>query len=304
MTDCGASSESCCTSLDVSGGTYFRTYTPNWGSGGSPPPEGNPATVSGFRLDKYEVTVGRFRQFVTAWNGGTGYTPAAGSGKHTHLNGGQGLASSDSAGTYELGWLAPDDSKVAPTDTNLACKARYVTWTASAGNNEALPINCVNWYEAYAFCIWDGGFLPSEAEWEYAAAGGSQQREYPWGSTDPGRGNQYAIFGDGVGTCYYPSVGPCTGVANIAPVGTATQGAGVWGQLDLAGNVWEWNLDSYAAYVDPCADCANLAATASRLVRGGYFYVPATILLPPNRNDSPAAYRSNCLGLRCARSAP
>ncbi|MGO9835775.1 MAG: SUMF1/EgtB/PvdO family nonheme iron enzyme [Polyangiaceae bacterium] len=34
-------------------------------------------------------------------------------------------------------------------------------------------IDCVNWYESYTFCIWDGGFLPSEAEWEYAAGGGS-----------------------------------------------------------------------------------------------------------------------------------
>ena len=47
-------------------------------------------------------------------------------------------------------------------------------------------MNCVNWFEAYAFCIWDGGFLPSDTEWEYAAAGGSLQREYPWGSTAPG----------------------------------------------------------------------------------------------------------------------
>jgi formylglycine-generating enzyme required for sulfatase activity len=45
--------------------------------------------------------------------------------------------------------------------------------------------------EAYAFCIWDGGFLPSEAEWECAAAGGPDQREYPWGSTDPGTANLY-----------------------------------------------------------------------------------------------------------------
>jgi formylglycine-generating enzyme required for sulfatase activity len=304
MTNCGANTESCCTSLEVAGGPYFRTYTPNWSSGGSPPPEGDPATVSAFRLDKYEVTVGRFRQFVNAWNGGSGYMPPAGSGRHAHLNGGQGLANSGSPGTFEPGWAATDDSNIAPTNTNLACKALYVTWTASAGSNENRPINCENWYEAYAFCIWDGGFLPSEAEWEYAAAGGSQQREYPWGSTDPGTGNQYAIYGDGSGRCSYPGPGlvTCTGVANIAPVGTATQGAGVWGQLDLAGNVWEWNLDWYASYVDPCADCANLAPTSSRAVRGGYFYVPATILLPSDRNSSTPAYRSNCLGWRCGRT--
>jgi sulfatase modifying factor 1 len=78
MTNCGSPSESCCTSLEVTGGTYERTYA---NAGGGPTgPEADPATVSGFRLDKYLVTVGRFRQFVNAWNGGAGYTPAAGSG--------------------------------------------------------------------------------------------------------------------------------------------------------------------------------------------------------------------------------
>ncbi len=126
----------------------------------------------------------------------------------------------------------------------------------------------MDWYEAYAFCIWDGGFLPSEAEWEYAAAGGSQQREYPWGSVAPGTASLYAIY-DG----YYPSgsAASAISVSNIAPVGTATKGAGAWGQLDLAGSVWEWVLDYSAGYGSPCTDCADLTSSNSRVDRGGGF---------------------------------
>jgi sulfatase modifying factor 1 len=87
MTNCGAGSECCCTSLEVTGGTYSRTYS---NSGSGPTDEADPATVSSFRLDEFDVTVGRFRQFVNAWNGA--WLPAPGSGKHGHLNGGLGLA--------------------------------------------------------------------------------------------------------------------------------------------------------------------------------------------------------------------
>ena len=75
-------------SLPVEGGTFSRTYQ-NDGSG--PTGERDPATVSTFRLDKYEVTVGRFRQYVNYLVDG-GSPPAAGSGKHGHLNAGDGLA--------------------------------------------------------------------------------------------------------------------------------------------------------------------------------------------------------------------
>jgi formylglycine-generating enzyme required for sulfatase activity len=308
LSNCGDSGESCCTSLQVPGGTYYRTYTTN--AEGGPGGVADPATVSALRLDKYDVTVGRFRQFVSAVlpaDGGVGWLPPAGSGKHAHVNGGLGLVSSgsDAGATYEPGWVASDDVNVAPTDTNLGSCAPYSTWTTSASAQETLPINCVNWYEAYAFCIWDGGFLPSEAEWEYVAAGGSQQRKFPWGSAAPGyacpgTGCEYAIYG-----CRYPSgSGRCTDVTNIAPVGTATLGAGLWGQLDMAGNEFQWNLDWVDARYDSCVtDCVNLTAVSGRVIRGGYFTdVSSSVLVPSYRLSEYPTWRSYGIGLRCART--
>jgi sulfatase modifying factor 1 len=291
--DCGPDEESCCASLDVAPGSYFRAYT---NLGGGPTDEAHPASVSRFKLDKYDVTVGRFRRFVSAWNGG--WAPAAGSGKHTHLNGGAGLTGVGGASAYEPGWGVSDDAYVMPTDANLACGGAFATWTPAPGTGETRPINCVNWWESYAFCIWDGGFLPSEAEAGYAAAGGSEQREYPWGMTDPGTMSQYAIYG-----CDYPSgSGTCTDVSNIAPVGTAPRGAGLWGQLDLAGNLWPWALDWHADYVDPCVDCTAVNMTTSRAHGGADFHDPVSYLAAGSpRHANPPQYRDPVLGVRCAR---
>ena len=288
LTDCGPSSESCCTSPEVTGDTYYRTYDLDalgdviLAADGGPTALADPATVSSFRLDKYLVTVGRFRQFQAAWN--AGYMPPAGSGKHTHLNGGSGLTAT--GGGYEPGWVTTDDSRIAPTDSNLLCDPAFSTWTSVAGSQEDLPINCVTWQEAYAFCIWDGGFLPSEAEWEYAAAGGSQQREYPWGNTDPQfspEPSQYVSdFGDVPSGAQEPP----------APVGTAPLGAGLFGQLDLTGPVFQWNLDWLAPYVDPCVDCADMTRAASRVLR-----VSALA-----RDGNAPAWRTSYWGFRCART--
>ena len=302
----GSGNESCCSSLEVDGGMYNRTYT-NTGSG--PTGAANPATVSSFRLDKYLVTVGRFRQYVNYVTGTAGAPPANGSGIHTHLNGGLGLANSGNPGTYETGWDATDWNQYIATGPSAASTwnaslttsvcTPYDTWTNVVGSQENLPINCVNWYEAYAFCIWDGGFLPSEAEWEYAAAGGSEELQYPWGSTDPGTGNQYAIY-----DCYYPDgTGSCSRVRNIAPAGTATLGGDRWGQLDMVGDESEWNLDWYSTYVDPCMDCAYLSSASYRVFRGGSFYDDFSATLgPPFRDFDVPFSRSRFVGFRCARA--
>jgi formylglycine-generating enzyme len=298
MTNCGAGAKSCCTSLEVKGGTFFRTYT---NCGGVPSGTADPATVSTFRLDQYAVTVGRFRQFVKAWKGG--WKPAEGSGKHTYINGGQGLSNSGSGPLpYETGWLASYDGEVASTYPSPDAGAPYGTWS---GGNDNRPMNNVNWYEAYAFCIWDGGFLPSEAEWAYAAAGGSEQRLYPWGSAAPGtacpgNGCGYAIY-----NCDYPSgTGTCSGVTNIAPVGTASLGAGAWQQYDMAGSLVEWNLDWFADYADPCTDCAYLKTTASKVLRGSSYEDRLSRLPASYRLFSDVApdERFSDAGFRCGRA--
>jgi sulfatase modifying factor 1 len=292
--NCGASGMAdCCGSLPVPGGTFDRTFD-------NGPSKGvvYPATVSGFRLDAYEVTVGRFRKFVTAAL--SGWRPAAGSGKHTHLNGGRGLESALGAGTYESGWDPLWNAELATTkrewDANLI-RPTHSTWTANATTCESHPIDLVTWYEAYAFCIWDGGFLPSEAEWFYAASGGSEQRLYPWGWITPGTNTDLAVYGD-----YYN--GPdCDGQARtIAPVGSAVAGNGKWGQSDLAGNLQEWNLDWFEGYAVPCTDCASVASGSQRVQRGGSFELDATYLLAAGRNGYFPTIRYVNQTARCARS--
>jgi formylglycine-generating enzyme required for sulfatase activity len=303
---------------------YGNAYAPGDLPEGGPPGEADPATVSGFRLDKYEVTVGRFRQFVSALN--SGYGPSIGSGKHAHLNGGLGLVDSSSyqsyQGTsYEDGWSPGFILVNPPIDTTcewILSPGDYITFTTSPNGNEKLPVNCLSWSDAYAFCIWDDAFLPSEAEWEFAAAGGGEQREYPWGPADPGVDSQYAIYG-----CYYngsgfddAGVASCTGVKNIAPVGTAALGAGLWGHLDLSGNVSEWVLDTFpnanarAPYVNPCVNCAYLAPSYQapmtqqnysnpHVARGSEFYYQnATAAYRNTTTDDPSADT----GFRCART--
>jgi formylglycine-generating enzyme required for sulfatase activity len=300
LTDCGPNRESCATSLPVPSGTFYRSY-----DGVTYTDTGNPATVSGLRLDKYEISVGRFRQFVSAVVGG--WLPAAGSGKHTHLNQGQGLADSSSPGSFETGWNSAWNNNLARSapgwSASLSCQGAG-TWTASAAGSENLPINCTNWYQAYAFCIWDGGFLPSEAEWNYTASGGSEQRVYPWSSPpsaqtiDCTRANLLSPFQlDG---------GYVACAASVNSVGSESpRGDGKWGQADLTGNVAEWNLDWYANYAVPCTDCGFLSGASqpvsSKVDRGGSAATNLGSLTSDRPSDTPTSAWTN-LGARCART--
>ncbi|HEY1696797.1 MAG TPA: SUMF1/EgtB/PvdO family nonheme iron enzyme [Polyangiaceae bacterium] len=300
LSDCGAAGESCCTSVELPGGLFYRTYEAD---GGGASGLADSATVSGFRLDVYDVTVARFRRFVAALGASPPWAPKAGDGKHVHLHAGNGLGDSSHPGQFESGWDTGFASDVNPLGVNLACSFHTppaYTWTDAPGANEDKPITCVDWYEAYAFCIWDGGFLPSETEWEYAAAAADQQREYPWGSDELDGSTAYAIYGGN-----YDGGGGAGAI--FAPVGTAVLGAGLWGQLDLAGEVWQWTLDEEAKYVNPCHDCAYLAGAPDRVYRGGGMGgsltsdASAASFVPSFRQSNPGTLRNN-IGIRCART--
>jgi len=296
--NCGASaSDDCCASLPVTGGSFFRGYD---GVTDGDTSKAYPATVSDFRLDRYEVTVGRFRKFIAAWN--SGWRPAVGAGKHTHVNGGQGLANSTGTTTYEQGWDMSFTPNVALADVDLSCGAGAgpVVWTPTVGGNENRPMNCIGWNEAFAFCIWDGGFLPSEAEWNYAASGGADQRVYPWSNP----ANSTSI------DCTYANfAGPnfptsdCVGTTN--DVGSESpKGDGKYGQADLAGNLWEWILDADSPNYDvPCVDCSRSDASAvNRVLRGGDFEHTGSEVLSSFRGSQVAWYRPYMVGVRCART--
>lgn len=289
---CGANrDDSCCTSLGVPGGMYYRGYD----MAGDPATSGNMnarATVSTFRLDKYEVTVGRFRAFVNAGMGTQARPPRQGVGAHANIAG----------SGWDPSWNTSLSTDTAALKTGVQCNASWQTWTDSPLENESRPMNCLTWYEAMAFCIWDGGYLPTETEWNYAAAGGEQQRAYPWSSPAESLtlDSSHASYYDGT-NCVGDGKSGCE-VTDLVPVGSMLSGDGRWGQSDLAGNVREWTLDWSANYKNPCVDCPGPTAGSDRVSRGGSFDTPATGIRTAARFKDPPATRLSFLGVRCARA--
>jgi formylglycine-generating enzyme required for sulfatase activity len=271
--------------------------------------------------------VGRYRRFVDAVVGGDAappWTPAPGSGKHVTLNDGGGLVNGGGGpAVYETGW-DPSWNAYLPTTKAawdaglLSCRSEAgpssATWTpaqtSAQDGIERFPIDCVNWYQAYAFCIWDGGFLPSAAEWYRAAAPPDPQtgqRIYAWGDNPPQPDCRLAVWGDYYAGGSFSGNGVFSGVINIAPVGTASKGRGLWGQLDLTGNILEWTLDYWTGSLpNPCVDCANTAAGTQRIMRGGAFDFdyrgPVDTLANTYSVISPPAAAHGDVGFRCARA--
>jgi sulfatase modifying factor 1 len=264
---------SCCTTIWVPSGSFTL--------GGDVVTPTSAASVASFNLDKYEVTVGRFRRFVSAYSG----PPAVGAGAHPLI--------------ANSGWQSAWNTTVATDAAGIVssmksnCSSNLQTWTDAPAANEQLPINCITWYEAFAFCAWDEGRLPIEAEWEYAAAGADQERLFPWGTATPTL--QLADYG-----CLGDSVAGCM-LADILPVGSEPSGAGRWGHQDLAGSVWEYMLDFSGAYPTTCDNCADVTTGGNRVQRGGSWRTAGDALRAADHTAATTTTGADSVGVRCAR---
>lgn len=155
-----------------------------------------------------------------------------------------------------------------------------------------VPVVFVSWDAAVAYAEWMGKRLPSEAEWEFAARGGLNDPQYPWGNDEPTP--MRANYG-------------ASGVRGPLPVGSYPPNP--YGIYDLVGNVWQFCLDPWTAYpADPITQSEDdlrrmrNAGSERRSIRGGSFDGNGFNLRVTARDSHKAGNPVAHVGFRCAQS--
>ncbi|HEY0273527.1 MAG TPA: formylglycine-generating enzyme family protein [Chitinophaga sp.] len=249
----------------------------------------HPVKVSGFWMDKTELTIGEFKRFVRA----TGFvTEAEKTPQWSQLK--QQLppgTPEPEAGTLVAGGLVFTKTNGPVPLDNFARWWRYVpganwrhpngpesdVWSTTQFDNH--PVTQVCWYDALAYCKWAHKRLPTEAEWEYACRGGLQAKEFAWGNDAPSATNIRANLWEG--DFPYKNL-KRDGYELSAPVMSYSPNS--YGLYDMIGNVWEWCSDWYRpdtyAHTPPNVTDPKGPSTAydpdepyaqKKVIRGGSF---------------------------------
>jgi len=183
--------------------------------------------INPFYIDSYTVTNAEFEQFIKS----TGYVTEAEQFGWSYVY---------------YGFLSPKlAGLVQPVpQTPWWCGVKGAYWYQPEGPFSTIddrmdhPVVHVSWNDALAFCEWAGKRLPTEAEWEFAARGGLEQKKYPWGDELIPNGKHYCNIWQGK----FPTVNTKDdGYSGTAPASSFPPNG--YGLYNVSGNVWEWCSD-------------------------------------------------------------
>ncbi|WP_202424445.1 formylglycine-generating enzyme family protein [Duganella levis] len=254
-----------------------------------------PVALSPFSIHAYPVTNADFTEFVRA----TAYVTESERYGNSFVFQGQ-----IPDGLYDE--LVTDTLAAAP----WWCLVDGASWRAPEGAGSGIadrmthPVVHVSWNDAMAYATWSGGALPTEAQWEYAARGGLEQKLYPWGDELNPQGQYLCNVWQGE----FPDLNTAAdGYAATSPVDAfPPNGHGLY---SVTGNTWEWCLDFWhtAFSAAPSSDPLGPPSGDARVMKGGSFlchlsycnrYRPAA-----RTRNTPDSAASN-IGFRCTRPLP
>lgn len=191
------------------------------------------------------------------------------------------------------------------------CRIPGACWNAPEGPGSHLadrdnhPVIHISWNDANAFCDWSGQRLPTEAEWEYAARGGLNQKLYPWGDDLHPGGKHLCNLWQGE----FPREDTGEdGFKGTCPVEAFSPNG--FGLFSITGNAWEWCSDWFdrsSRLTGPCSNPVGPVHGSAKVMKGGSFLCHVSYCnryrvaaRTSNTVDSSTAN----LGFRCAASMP